>query len=87
MITLALAMQKWVENDRFAINNGGSTGGDGRQRHVPLSPISFIFMQFLGKVCPNNRLPLQPLGLAPSLVGNAGYATDNHYQSKYSIEL
>ena len=41
-----------------------------------LSPISFISMQFLAKILPNNRLAHPPLGLAHPSHGNAGSAND-----------
>ena len=39
-------------------------GGWGQGRAPPLGPISFTFIQFSGKIWPNNRLAL-PFGLAP----------------------
>ena len=42
---------------------------------VVLGPISFIFMQFLGKIWPNNRLAPPPWGLVAPVWGNPGSAT------------
>ena len=44
---------------------------------VPLSPISFIFMQFLAKILPNNEILPQTQGLIPPppSLGNPGSAT------------
>ena len=43
--------------------SGGSKGG--ARDAPPLGPISFIFMQFSGKIWPNNRFLPPPLELAP----------------------
>ena len=47
------------------IRGGGSGWRDGAKNARPLGPITFVFMQFWGKLWPNNRLVPLPLGLAP----------------------
>ena len=43
---------------------GGSKGG-AREARPPLGPISFILMQFLAEILPNNRFKPQTQGLVP----------------------
>ena len=45
---------------------------------IPHAPFSVIFILFLTKIMPNNRLAPSPLGLAPSL-GSPGSATELNY--------
>ena len=44
--------------------SGGSKGG--QERPAPPGPISFIFMQFSGKIWQNSRFLPPPLGFAPT---------------------
>ena len=50
-------------------------------RPPPLGPISFIFMQFSGKIGPNNK------GLVPIHLGNHGSATAFANRRKRNIDL
>ena len=58
---------------------GGSKVGGHEACAPPVGPISFIFMEFSGKIWPNNRL-VPPLGLTPLRLGNPGFATADHAQ-------
>ena len=55
----------WLPDKVCFIASGGSKGWVG-DTHLPLSPISLIFMQFPAKMMPNNRL-------APSLMGSVPF--------------
>ena len=56
------------------------------QGRAPSGSSSFIFMQFLGKFWPNNRLAPPPWGLAPPPLGNPGSATADNTQRRSYVK-
>ena len=58
-----------ISYQSFIAFSGGFGEGAGT-RALPLDPNSFVFMQFWGKIWPNNRLlPWRPLGNPGSATG------------------
>ena len=59
-----LLFKRWLPT-YVAVADLGKGGGTRDARFPPLDPISFIFMQFLGKIWKNYRFLLPPMRLAP----------------------
>ena len=59
--------------------------GEGAATSAPLGPISFSFLQFSGKIWPNNGLAPAPLGLTSLHLGNLGSPLDRIYLTVIAV--